>query len=220
MKKRLKEIRTQLRLAMNGVVSTSMREKGVAYKLNFGVSIPKIKEIAKKQSKDASLAEALWTEDIREMKILATLLQPAESFTREHAERWVRMITQPEIAEQYVFNLLQELPYAGDLAAGWIQEESEFIRLSGFLLFARLSLQGKETGSGNAAILVPEAKKEMDAGQSNLQRAALSALKYYGRESAEKASSVLSALSDYPSSPSQEKKEFYEDLKFEFEYYR
>lgn len=33
----LKEIRTQLRLAMNGVISTSMREKGIVYKLNFGV---------------------------------------------------------------------------------------------------------------------------------------------------------------------------------------
>ena len=37
----LKEIRTQLRLAMNGVISTSMREKGIVYKLNFGVPLPK-----------------------------------------------------------------------------------------------------------------------------------------------------------------------------------
>ena len=38
----LKEIRTQLRLAMNGVISTSMREKGIVYKLNFGVPLPEI----------------------------------------------------------------------------------------------------------------------------------------------------------------------------------
>ena len=42
----LKEIRTQLRLAMNGVISTSMREKGIVYKLNFGVPLPEIKQIA------------------------------------------------------------------------------------------------------------------------------------------------------------------------------
>ena len=33
----LKEIKTQLRLSMNGAVSQSMREKGLVYKLNFGV---------------------------------------------------------------------------------------------------------------------------------------------------------------------------------------
>ena len=42
----LKEIRTQHRLAMNGVISTSMREKCIVYKLNFGVPLPEIKQIA------------------------------------------------------------------------------------------------------------------------------------------------------------------------------
>ncbi len=36
----LKEIKTQLRLSMNGAVSQSMREKGLVYKLNFGVELP------------------------------------------------------------------------------------------------------------------------------------------------------------------------------------
>lgn len=42
----LKEIKTQLRLSMNGAVSQSMREKGLVYKLNFGVELPRIKAIA------------------------------------------------------------------------------------------------------------------------------------------------------------------------------
>ena len=43
----IREIRKELRLAMNGVISTSMREKGIVYKLNFGVPYPEIKEIAR-----------------------------------------------------------------------------------------------------------------------------------------------------------------------------
>ena len=39
----IREIRKELRLAMNGVISTSMREKGIVYKLNFGVPYPEIK---------------------------------------------------------------------------------------------------------------------------------------------------------------------------------
>lgn len=47
----IREIRKQLRLAMNGVISTSMREKGIVYKLNFGVPYPEIKEIARKHKR-------------------------------------------------------------------------------------------------------------------------------------------------------------------------
>ena len=56
----LKEIRTQLRLAMNGVISTSMREKGIVYKLNFGVPLPEIKQIATTHKPNSELAAALW----------------------------------------------------------------------------------------------------------------------------------------------------------------
>ena len=37
-KEQLKDIKTQLRLSMNGAVSQSMREKGLVYKLNFGTA--------------------------------------------------------------------------------------------------------------------------------------------------------------------------------------
>lgn len=47
----LKEIKTQLRLSMNGAVSQSMREKGLVYKLNFGVELPRIKAIAENMKK-------------------------------------------------------------------------------------------------------------------------------------------------------------------------
>ena len=69
----IREIRKELRLAMNGVISTSMREKGIVYKLNFGVPYPEIKGIARKHKPNGELAAALWKEDIREFKILATV---------------------------------------------------------------------------------------------------------------------------------------------------
>ena len=68
LKEQLKEIKTQLRLSMNGAVSQSMREKGLVYKLNFGVELPRIKSIASAYGKDHALAQALWKEDIRECK--------------------------------------------------------------------------------------------------------------------------------------------------------
>ena len=84
-KEQLKDIKTQLRLSMNGAVSQSMREKGLVYKLNFGVELPRIKMIAESYEKNHDLAQALWKEDIRECKILAGMLQPIETFYPEIA---------------------------------------------------------------------------------------------------------------------------------------
>lgn len=215
----LKDIRKRLRLAMNGVVSGSMREKGVSYKLNFGVSVPKIREIAQTYTPDPDLAEALWAEDVREMKIMATLLYPKELFTIEKARQWGSAVNNQEIAEQYCFNLLQELPYADILAAEWITEKEEFLQVTGFLLFARLCMKEHDLRQEHITLLVHEAKKILDNGLPRIQRSALLALKRFGRQSAEQRKIVLETISDYENAASPEKQEYYADVKFELDYY-
>ena len=107
-KEQLKDIKTQLRLSMNGVVSQSMREKGLDYKLNFGVELPRIKSIAAAYEKSHDLAQALWKENIRECKILAGLLQPIDTFFPEIADIWVEDIRNIEIATHLcIFRLIR-----------------------------------------------------------------------------------------------------------------
>lgn len=68
---------------MNGAVSQSMREKGLVYKLNFGVELPRIKGIAAGYEKDHSLAQALWKEDIRVQNIGGTFTAGREFPARD-----------------------------------------------------------------------------------------------------------------------------------------
>lgn len=133
--------KTQLRLSMNGAVSQSMREKGLVYKLNFGVELPRIKSIASAYGKDHALAQALWKEDIRECKILAGLLQPVDSFLPEIADIWVENIRNIEIAELTCMNLFQHLPYAPAKSFHWIAAEDEYTQVCGFLTIARLLMK-------------------------------------------------------------------------------
>ena len=136
----IREIRKELRLAMNGVISTSMREKGIVYKLNFGVPYPEIKGIARKHKPNGELAAALWKEDIREFKILATFLQPAETLPLDEAKRWVKEIPYLEIAEHCCRNLFVHLPYMETSRLIWllIRKMSSLAR-SPFLLGPRIS---------------------------------------------------------------------------------
>ena len=55
----LKEIKRSFRSMMNGVASHSMREKGVEYKINWGVNLVNLRTLASKYDKDFELAIAL-----------------------------------------------------------------------------------------------------------------------------------------------------------------
>lgn len=141
MQQKIQEIKSGLRLMMNGVTSTAMRERGLDYKLNFGVDIPRLRQLAKKYAPDQALAVALWKENARELKILASLISPPESFTQ--AEEWIKDIHQLELAEQVSMNLFSKMPDARLYAFGWIQEEEAFVRLCGFLVLTRLMMNGQ-----------------------------------------------------------------------------
>ena len=56
---RLKEIKQSFRLQMNGVAAQSMRDKGLDYHVNWGVSLPALKAKAAQIGKDYDLALAL-----------------------------------------------------------------------------------------------------------------------------------------------------------------
>ena len=136
----IRNIRTDLRLAMNGVVSSSMRDKGVDYKMNFGVDIPRLKGIAEKYESSAALAQELWRLDVRELKILSTMLYPVDEFAMENANEWANDIPNQEIRENLCRNLLQQLPYADKLVAQWVASSDTSLRLTGYWLYVRLML--------------------------------------------------------------------------------
>lgn len=216
---KIKEIRNELRLAMNGVTSTSMREKGIVYKLNFGVPIPEIKQIASKYEKEAELAAALWKEDIREFKILATLLQPADTFSREQATRWIAEIPYMEIAEQLCVNLLKEVPYAESVILEYLFKKGQYDSIVAFLLIAQLCKSGYKLKGYTTYGMLGVGRHVMDQGASLRQQVAMTALKQFGRQSAKQAAQVLSVVEEYHGSGCSAQEEFYNDLKFEFDYY-
>lgn len=141
---KLKKIKQSFRLLMNGVTAQSLRDKGLEYHLNWGANLLHLQEMAKDYDKDLSLALALWKEDIRECKILATLLMPTKEFTSDLATLWIEQLRSQEIAELLCMNLLQHVPYASDMAFQLLAEEHEMPRLCGFNILARLFSRNME----------------------------------------------------------------------------
>lgn len=213
---------------MNGVISTSMRQKGMNYKLIFGVPIPEIKHIAAAHEPDAELARALWKEDVREMKILATLLFPAGSMTQEEALAWMREIPYPEIAEQCCNNLFPTVEQPDQLALKFLADKkSPFGRMCGFLLWAQLFKKNLAVEKSRVEAFLVECTctmhPDVEAGatESSWQekQAAVQALKFFGRLSLVNAQDALSVIAEDGQPKTEELKAYYDDLQFEFAYY-
>ena len=147
----IKTIKQSFRQMMDGAVAKSMRDKGADYKLNWGATLPRLQEMAKDivntQPSSATrydLAIALWKEDVRECKILATMLMPPEEMLPEVCDIWMEQLPTQEIAEQTAFNLWQHLPYAPMKAYEWMASDKELYQLCGFHVLTRIFMRGQE----------------------------------------------------------------------------
>lgn len=139
---KVREIKRSFHQLMNGVTSQSMRDKGVNYKLNWGVAYTDLRTMAAEYGKDYSLAIELWKENVRECKILATMMMPAEEMPAEVADLWLEQAPTQEIVEMLSFNLLQHLPYVSVMAYEWIASDIELRQIAGYLVLARLFMRG------------------------------------------------------------------------------
>lgn len=213
----LKEIKTQLRLSMNGVVSQSMREKGLVYKLNFGVELPRIKGIAAGYEKNHALAQALWKEDIRECKILAGLLQPVESFLPEIADIWVEDIRNIEIAELTCMNLFRHLPYAPAKSFHWIASEEEYTQVCGFLTIARLLMERGDMDERAGNEFLDQSVAAFLSGPYHVRNAALTAIRRFMQHSEENAFRACRRVEAMEESPDEAERLLYGLVRAELE---
>ncbi len=139
---KLQLIKRDFRSLMNGTAAASLREKGLHYRLIFGVEWPQLMRLSAEIGKDHDLAQALWKEDIRECRLLAGLIQPVETFSLELADVWIETMHYPEEAQYTVLSLFRHLPHVSEAAFQWIARSEEMYRLCGWLVLARLFMKG------------------------------------------------------------------------------
>ena len=176
----VRQIKAQLRLFMNGVLSQSLREKGLQYRLIFGVELPRLKEIAAGYEQNHDLAQALWKEDIRECKILAAYLQPTETFDAELADFWMESVTNTELADYLCMALFRRLPYASQKAFQWMASDNRMEQYTGFRLITHLFvLHGTEMNECSSHEFLDQAQAALQGDDLLVKQAAHSALERY-----------------------------------------
>lgn len=176
---RVKEIKQSFRQMMDGSIAQSMRDKGIDYHLNWGATILRLRDKADEIGKDYDLAIALWKENVRECKILATMLMPPDEILPEVVDIWMEQADTVEIAEQAAMNLYQHLPYAPAKAYQWIASDRELCQLCGFHVLSRLFMNGQEPNERGINEFLDQAHTAILSPSLVVRKAAINSLNHF-----------------------------------------
>ena len=192
----IRSIKKDLRLSMNGVVSTLQRNQGLNYKINFGVEIPRLKGIAARYEKSEELAMALWSDNIRECKMLAIFLMPEESYGKI-ACRMVDEVPYTEIADHLAKEILCRISGIEGKAISWLAEDEGLHSYCGYMTLSHLFRKGILLTAAEEREFINAAVKKIKAGaHSPTAKAAYNSLMLYSDNGEEYGKKVEEALED------------------------
>ena len=184
---------------MNGEASRYMRENGVDYHLNWGVAFTDLRKMAEEYGKDYHLAVGLWKENIRECKILATLIMPPEEMPAELADLWMEQAGTQEMAEMLAFNLFQHLDYAPVLAFEWISSSRPLYQIGGYHVLSRCMMRGDAPDERGINEIIDQALAALKDESSGVRHAAYNCLMRMGQLGEEYERIVNKALQRFQS---------------------
>lgn len=212
--KQIKDIRESIRLGMNGIISDSMRKAGINYKLNYGVSIPYLKQIASRYRHNEDLAQRLWALKIRETMILATLLHPIDNFTQNMADEWLNECPTTEMVELLCMNLISKLHFSPGKAIDWISNEKTLA--AGFILAARIA---KNFSTSQVALIIEKAITSSTTQSFPLYNAIALCLRYIARRNENEAQLIQQKIQIFKHSNTTSQQYIYQEVSNELLYY-
>lgn len=135
---------TKIKSLKNGDVSDLMKEKGINYKLNWGVSLVELRNVAQSLEQDHLLALKLWNKQWRETMILAALLDEPVKVTEEQMDFWTKSFENTEIAEIVSTHLWVKSKFAFIKALEWCRGKKYMVHYTGIHLMGRLAITDKK----------------------------------------------------------------------------
>ncbi|MBP3425809.1 MAG: DNA alkylation repair protein [Rikenellaceae bacterium] len=131
------EILGRLRKNMNGEVTERMAAHGVEYALNYGVAIHTLKEIAKDYAPNTKLARLLYSQQVRDLQIIACYTAAPEDVTFQEEEFWRSALTTGEMAEQLSW-LLARCTDNIRFVEEWLTDNNSQVRYCALLTAAKM----------------------------------------------------------------------------------
>jgi 3-methyladenine DNA glycosylase AlkD len=142
------EIITRLKAEANPDNVAGMARYGISSTNTLGISIYRLRKLAKEIKKDNALALKLWDSGFHEARILASFIDEPEKVTEEQLEHWVADFDSWDIVDQ-VSELISKTPHVLKKIHEWAGQDGEFVKRAAFSLIAEVAWYNKKMTDGD-----------------------------------------------------------------------
>src|SRR5512134_195431 len=132
-----------------------MARYGINVQNAFGVSVYRLREIAKRLGADHELALALWATGNHEARLLACFVDDPASVGERQLEAWVADFDSWDLCDQATTSLFDLSEQAWPKARAWARREEEWVKRAGFSLMAGLAVHDKAAADRDFLRLLP-----------------------------------------------------------------
>lgn len=136
-----------------------MKHFGIQGAKMLGISVTKLREVAKTIKTDHSLALELWATGIHEARILACLIDDVKQVTPGQMDAWIADFDSWDVCDQACNSLFYKHPSACDKIFEWSEREPEFERRAGFALMACYAWHDKKAPDEKISAFFPLIEK-------------------------------------------------------------
>ena len=188
----------------NGAVADSMRFYGKPYGLNYGVSLPTLRTLARAEGTDHAFARYLYQQDVRCLRLAAFHIADPALLTPSEFAFWGDGLLNSEMAEEVAFALLSRLESLSALFEAWITPDASCLRQYAALMAAARAPHPSPEWIAPAAEAVRRAAPDDAAAARLLAQGAVALLVAVGALNDENRQAGLRAAGSLEPSPAAE----------------
>ena len=137
------ELLDELRGMANRENAASMARFGINGEGTLGISVPLLRQTAKRVGHDHALALDIWVSGIHEARILASMIDEVSKVSPEQMDSWAADFDSWDVCDHACGNLFDRTPYAFGKVAEWSTRDEEYVRRAAFALLAALAVHDK-----------------------------------------------------------------------------
>ena len=175
------EIISKLKSLSNPEAVKGMARYGINPKNNLGISIYKLRPIAKEIGKDHDLALKLWDSGIHDARLLACFIEDPAKVTGEQMDSWANDFDSWDICDQTCTSLFDLTPLAWRKVVEWAERDEEFVKRGAFSLIAGLAVHDKKASDKKFERFFPLIKKHSIDDRNYVKKAVNWALRNIGK---------------------------------------
>jgi 3-methyladenine DNA glycosylase AlkD len=158
-----------------------MSRFGIDTSRAFGVSVPQLRDLAKKTGRNHELAQQLWKTGIHEARILAGMIDDPTKVTEDQMDNWAKEFDSWDIVDGSCGNLFDKTPFAVRKAHEWSARPEEYVKRAGFVLMAEIAVHDRKAADRTFLEFLPVIVRESSDERNFVKKAVNWALRQIGK---------------------------------------